>query len=108
MRLAVDKAKDAGRPAAHRRIGGQRNRPEHRRGVGGRTRDHLQNIGSRRLALERRLDLARARLHFGEQACVLDGDDGLIGEGLNEIYFGVAERPLGSAGHHERPYAPLP
>ena len=37
------------------------------------------------LELQRLLQLPRACLHLLEQPCVLDGYDGLIGEGLNQL-----------------------
>ena len=46
--------------------------------------DHLEELAGRRLLLEGGLQLAIAGLQLGEQANVLDGDDGLIGEGLEE------------------------
>ena len=50
---------------------------EHRRGVGDRAADHLQHLGRRCLLLQRLFGLV-------EQANVLDGDHGLIGEGLHQ------------------------
>ena len=41
--------------------------------------------------LERLLQLARARLHLLEQPHVLDGDDRLVGEGLDELDLLVGE-----------------
>src|SRR6516162_2383985 len=46
-----------------------------------RTANDLEHVRGRRLLLQRFGKLARARLHFLEQANVLDGDDGLVGEG---------------------------
>ena len=75
---------------------------EHRLDVGRRFADHLQHFGRRRLPLERLLGLV-------EQPHVLDRDDGLVGEGLQEIGFalegispgvGHARRKRRAAGHH--------
>ena len=45
--------------------------------IGRRARDHPQDLARRRLLLQRLFRLV-------EQAHVLDGDDGLVGEGLQE------------------------
>jgi hypothetical protein len=44
----------------------------------GRTADHLQHLGGRRLLFERLAQLV-------EQPCILDGDDGLRGEILGQL-----------------------
>ena len=53
--------------------------------------DHLEQLAGRRLLLEGDPQLAVARLQFLEQADVFDGDDGLIGEGLEQLDLLVAE-----------------
>ena len=50
--------------------------------IAGRAADDLQHLGSRRLLLQRFGEVARALMQLVEQPRVLDGDDGLIGEGL--------------------------
>ena len=45
--------------------------------------DHLEQLAGRRLLLQRHPQLAVARLQLLEQPHVLDGDDGLVGEGLS-------------------------
>ncbi len=55
--------------------------------------DHLEELAGRRLLLEGDPQLAVARLQFGEQADVLDGDDGLVGEGLQQLDVSRRERP---------------
>ena len=56
---------------------------EHRLRIGERAADHLQHLGGRRLLLE-----CLGRL--AQQANVLDRDDGLVGEGLQQV--GLARR----------------
>ena len=51
-----------------------------------RTRNNAQHIRGRRLLLQR---LAQ----FGEQPGVLDGDDRLVGEGLEQLHLGRFKRP---------------
>ena len=51
---------------------------EHRLHVRRRTGDHLQDVGRRGLPLQRLLRLV-------EQPHVLDGDHGLVGEGLQQL-----------------------
>src|SRR5262249_60221572 len=55
---------------------------EYRLSVAGRSADDLKHIGSRRLLLKR-------FAQFVKQSCVLDGYDGLGGEGLpqHELFF---------------------
>ncbi len=57
---------------------------EHRLRVGRRARDDPQDLAGRRLLLERLGQRAVARLQLGEQADVLEGDDRLVGEGLQQ------------------------
>ena len=63
------------------RVLGQR--LEDRLEIEGGPADHLEQLARRRLLLERHPQLAVASLQLGEQADVLDGDDGLVGEGLS-------------------------
>src|SRR5262249_28952814 len=84
----------------HRSLG---NRVEHRLDVGRRAGDHVQDLGAGRLLLERLGELARARLHLVEQPHVLDGDDGLVGEGLEQLDLLRTEGPRFGAAHHEGP-----
>ena len=53
--------------------------------------DHAQDLRGRRLLLQRLRQIAVARLELLEQAHVLDGDDGLVGEGLQQLHLGVRE-----------------
>jgi hypothetical protein len=55
---------------------------KHRLQIERRAADDLQHVGGRGLLLQRLLRGRASRLHLVEQAHVLDGDDGLIGEGL--------------------------
>ena len=56
-----------------------------------RAADDLQHVGGRGLLLQRLRQIARPRLHLVEQAHVLDGDHGLIGEGLEEVDLALGE-----------------
>jgi hypothetical protein len=79
--------------------GAYRNRVERRLDVGRRARDHLQDLGRRRLLLKGFGDLRmrlRQRivllLQLGEQSDVLNGDDGLVGEGPKQRDLALGER----------------
>src|SRR5262249_44255639 len=54
--------------------------------------DHLEQLAGRRLLIERNSELTVARLQFLEEAHVLDGNDGLIGKGLEQLDLFVRER----------------
>ena len=72
-------------------------RVEDRLEVGRRGGDHAQDLGGRRLLLQRLGQLAVALLQLLEQPGVLDGDDGLVGERLEQRDLPVGERAaLGS------------
>ena len=64
---------------------------EHRLQVEGGPPDHLEQLAGRRLLLERHPQLAVARLQLGEEAHVLDRDDGLVREGLEQLDLLVGE-----------------
>ena len=68
-------------------------RLEDRLEVEGGPADNLEQLAGRRLLLERDPQLAVARLQLGEQADVLDGDHGLVGEGLQQLDLPVGEGP---------------
>ena len=75
---AVDNTRDHRRMAAEKPLGAFRDRFEYRLHVRRRTGDHLQDIGGGGLPLQRFLRLV-------EQPRVLDGDHGLVGEGLQQL-----------------------
>jgi hypothetical protein len=91
------------------------NRVEHRLDIRLRAADDAQNVAGGGLRLQRRGQLAIARLEFSEEADVLDGDDGLVGEGLEQFDFAFvvglhvrsrdSDRPnyrtISSHGHNE-------
>ena len=52
-----------------------------------------QDLAGRGLLLQRLGEIAVARLQLREQPDVLDGDDGLVGEGLQQLDLLVRERP---------------
>ena len=59
-------------------------RIEHRLQVEGRAADGLRHVADRRLLLQRFAQLLGACLDFVEEPCVLDRNDGLVGEGLQQ------------------------
>src|SRR5262249_30376885 len=61
-------------------------RVEHRLDISRRTTDELENLASGGLPFQRLLRL-------GEQAHILDGDDGLVGEGLEQGDLPIGEAP---------------
>jgi hypothetical protein len=79
--LAVE-AKDAAERAVAQPHAAARNSIEHWLDVGGRGTDDAQDLAGRRLLLQR-------LLRFVEQSHVLDGDHGLIGEGLEQLQLPV-------------------
>ncbi len=58
--------------------------PEDRRDVGRRGRDHAEDAAAPGLVRQRFLQLTGLGLYLVEQSRILDGDDGLVGEGLDE------------------------
>src|SRR5262249_49934881 len=74
----------------HRVLG---NRVENRLEIRGRAGDHTQDLTRCRLLLQRLGQLTIPLPQLVEQADVLDGDDGLVGEGLEERHLAVGERP---------------
>src|SRR5215467_5820722 len=67
-------------------------RVEHGLDVGRRTRDYAQYLGGCCLIFKGFLQLALTRLLGFEQPRILDGDDGLVGEGLDEFDLPSGER----------------
>ena len=65
---------------------------KHRLQLAGRTADDLEDLGGRRLLLQRLAQLARARLHLVEQSHVLDRDNRLVGEGLEKSNLLIRKR----------------
>jgi hypothetical protein len=61
--------------------GAVHDRVEHRLDIRLGAADDAQDVAGGSLRVQRRGQLAVARLELGEQPHVLDGDDGLIGEG---------------------------
>ena len=96
--LAVAHAKRAGGRAAEIDGGGDEGL-EDRVEIEGRAADDFEHVGGGGLLGERFFEIARARLHLVEQPRVLDGDDGLIGEGLQDRQFVGAERLQDVAKH---------
>ena len=63
--------------------------------------DDLQHLGGRGLLLQRLGEVVGALSDFVEQAHVLDGDDGLIGECLNQLNLLGSERPYRGSGDNQ-------
>jgi hypothetical protein len=74
-----------------------------------RAADDVEHVARRGLVLERFLQLRGPRLHLLEQPDIVDGDDGLVGEGLDELDLLVREGLNEAAGqdddarHHSIP-----
>ena len=103
-------------PVADAHAAGRRSGEPHRRGqkriehhlkVKGRTADDLEHVGGRGLLRERLLKVVRARLHFIEQAHILDRDDRLVGEGLQDLDLSRVERSCLGSPHHQRAFDPV-
>ena len=88
--LPVDDQPDAAAVRAAQDAGALRHRVEHRLHVGRRLADHAQDLGGRRLPLQRLLRLV-------EQPRVLDRDHRLVRERLRERDLLVVEAPGGRA-----------
>ncbi len=67
-------------------------RIEHRLQIERRAADDFQHVRRRRLLLQRLAQFGGARLHLVEQADILDGDHGLVGEGLDKLDLAIRER----------------
>ena len=100
--LSVEAEDDGGDATAERhRV--PRDRVEHGLNVGGRARDHAEDLAGRGLSRQRTGKVTVALLQLGEQPDVLDRDDGLVGEGLKQLDFHVREAPGRRAGDIDRP-----
>src|SRR5712691_10403909 len=73
----------------------RRDRLEGRLDVRRRATDHLKDLARRRLLLERLGEVAVTSLQLVEEPHVLDGDHGLVCEGLEELDLAFRERPFG-------------
>ena len=58
---------------------------QHRLQIERRAADDLEYVGGRCLLLKRLREIARLGLNLVEQPRILDGDDGLVGEGLEQL-----------------------
>ena len=84
-----------------------RNGVEHRSDIGGRAADDAEQVAGRSLVVERLLQFALARLLRLKETRVLDGDDGLVGEGLEQVDVSVGERADLGALDEDRSYCLL-
>src|SRR5262245_36405885 len=75
---------------------------EYRLNICRRSTDHPQDLTRRSLLLQRLGEVLVAGLELLEQAHVLDGDDGLLGEGLEQRNLFVGEPTDHWAGHKDR------
>jgi len=73
---------------AHRRRTLRGNRAEDRLHVGGRLRDHAQDLAGCRLLIQRLGQVAVLGPKLREESGVLDRDHGLVGEGLEQPDLG--------------------
>src|SRR5215470_7175264 len=64
---------------------------EHGPEIKRRAADDLQNIGCGSLMFQGFCQVARPRLHFFEQPCVLYSDDRLVSKGIDELNLAFAE-----------------
>src|SRR5215510_9313052 len=76
---------------------------EDRLHVSGRAADDPEHLGRRRLMLQGFSQLCVALLEFFEEAHVLDGDNSLVGEGLQEFDLFVCEWPHFESTNQNRP-----
>src|SRR3990172_3784784 len=83
--------------------GASNDRVEDRLDVGLRLADHPEDLARRGLLLEGDSEIPVARLQLLEEADVLDGDDGLVGEGLEEGDLLLGEWALLHAANEKRP-----
>ena len=81
---------------------------EHRLHVGRRAADDAEHLGRCRLMLQGLAQFCVALLQFFEQPHVLDGDDGLIGEGFEklDLFIGRTDEP--PCGESESPRWRMP
>ena len=93
---AVDEAKHRGGKAAKQPVGAGGNRFEHRLHIVRRTGDDLEDVGGGGLPLQRLLG-------FVEQPGIGDGDDGLIGKGLQQLDMVIGKRPRVLARNADEP-----
>ncbi len=76
---------------------------EHRLHVRRRAADDAEHLGRRRLMLQRLAQFRVALAEFLEQAHVLDGDHGLVGEGFKQFDLLVGERTNLHTSNDDRP-----
>ena len=89
--LAIEPMQDAEACVAQL-LGASDDRIEHRLDVGRRAADDPQDVGCRGLLLQGLGQVGVLGLQLREQSRVLDGDDGLVGEGGHEVDLLVGER----------------
>src|SRR6516165_3734927 len=78
-------------------------RVQNRLKIARRFADDAQHLCGSGLLLKRLGERSRARLYLVEQPHVLDSDDGLVGEGLDQLDLLVGERLYGIARESDHP-----
>ena len=81
---------------------------EHRLHVGRRAADDAEHLGRCRLMLQGLAQFCVALAEFFEQAHVLDGDHGLVGEGFEERDLFVCERTDFRAANQDQRRSAIP
>src|SRR5262249_23700200 len=98
--IKLEYGAEAGAAQAHRTPGDS---IEHGLEVSGRAADDTQDLARRRLLLQRLGQLAVADLQLREEPDVLNGDHGLVGEGLEQRDLRVGKRSSLGAPYHNHP-----
>ena len=91
VKLLAPPAQHEGHVGLAQPRGGDDQGLEHRAEIDGRAADDLQHVAGRGLIVEGFLQIHRALAQFSQRGGAGDGDDRLIGEGLNEGDLGVVE-----------------
>ena len=90
--LAIKSGRDTERGIAKRDTV-PHDRVEHGLNIRRRARDDTEDLARRRLLLQSLGEVGVLLLQLGEQARILDGDGGLVGEGLHQSDLTVGEQP---------------
>ena len=77
--------------ASHSRAADSTSVSQHRLQIERRAADDLEHVSGGGLLLQRFAQIIGALLHFVEQPRLLDGDDGLIGESLQQFDVVIGE-----------------
>ena len=94
---------DGGDPGPAQSHAVRGDRLEDRLNIRGRARNHSENLGRRRLLLQRLGQVGVAGPELLEESDVLDRDDCLVGESLQQRDLFLRERPPLPPGETDRP-----